>query len=199
MILGIIGSGGFAREILSIAKCYHPSCVFFDTDEKPPIHKTPVLSLKSFNPDKYLAVIAVGDPKLRQKIASEDLPKNTEYVSLIHPNAKIGYNVTYGKGTIITANCILTCDIKLGDFAQLNLATTIGHDVTCGDYFTTAPGVHISGNVEMGSRVYFGTNSSTIEKLKISDDVTIGASACVTKSLNQPGIYIGTPARKMEK
>jgi UDP-3-O-[3-hydroxymyristoyl] glucosamine N-acyltransferase len=108
-------------------------------------------------------------------------------------------SVSIGRGSIICANCILTCDIDLGDFAQLNLATTIGHDTKAGAFFTTAPGVHISGKVLAGERVYFGTNASAIEDLSICNDVVVGAGACVAKNITEPGIYVGIPAKKLEK
>ena len=44
-----------------------------------------------------------------------------------------------------------------------------------------------------------GTNSSTIEDLRISDDITIGAGACVTKDLLDSGVYVGAPAKRLEK
>ena len=56
-------------------------------------------------------------------------------------------DIAIGYGSVVCANCILTCDIRLGIFHQLNLSTTIGHDTMVGDYFTTAPGVHVSGKV----------------------------------------------------
>lgn len=108
-------------------------------------------------------------------------------------------NVIVGYGSVICPNCILTCDIQLGMFSQLNLGTTIGHDTVTGDFFTTAPGVHISGKVTAGKCVYFGTNASTVEDISIHDDVIIGAGACVSKDIIESGIYVGVPAKKMEK
>jgi acetyltransferase-like isoleucine patch superfamily enzyme len=43
------------------------------------------------------------------------------------------------------------------------------------------------------------TNSSTVEDITICDDVTIGAGACVSKDIIDNGIYVGVPAKKLEK
>jgi UDP-3-O-[3-hydroxymyristoyl] glucosamine N-acyltransferase len=108
-------------------------------------------------------------------------------------------DIVIGQGSIICANCIITCNVYLGYHTHLNLSTTIGHDTVTGDFFTTAPGVHISGKVNAGACVYLGTNASTVEDISICDNVTIGAAACVSKDIIESGIYVGVPAKKMEK
>ena len=81
---------------------------------------------------------------------------------------------------------------------QLNLHTTIGHDCIINDFFTTAPGVKISGNSMIGKCVYFGSNSSIKQKLKVCDNVTIGLNSGVVKDINESGIYGGVPVKKIK-
>jgi acetyltransferase-like isoleucine patch superfamily enzyme len=49
-------------------------------------------------------------------------------------------------------------------------------------------------NTRIGNRVSIGSNA-TILPVEICDDVVIGAGAVVTRSITQPGTYIGNPAR----
>lgn len=46
----------------------------------------------------------------------------------------------------------------------------------------------------LGNRVSVGTNA-TLLPVDICDDVVIGAGAVVTKSITQPGVYAGNPAK----
>ncbi len=48
----------------------------------------------------------------------------------------------------------------------------------------------------LGNRVSIGTNA-TILPVQICDDVVIGAGAVVTRDIVAPGIYAGSPARKI--
>ncbi len=195
---GIIGAGGFGREVYySLSDQDQLETVFFVEDKF--YRKEPnVFPLSSFNPDLYSVVVAVGDPKTRERIVSE-LPKKTSFFTHVHPSAQIlADDVQIGKGSIICAGTILTTNIKIGDHAHLNLHTSIGHDCIIGDYFTTAPGVRISGNSKIENRVYFGTNSCIREKLKICNDVTVGLNSGVISNINEPGVYIGTPAKKIK-
>lgn len=201
--LCIFGAGGFAKEVYWLAtQCGHEVEAFIDIHPGENYRDVPVVEDSYFNKDKHLAVVAVGSPKLREKIVKRiiDSHGSNVFKTLVHPKANVmDPLVKVGYGSVICANCILTCDIQLGMFSQLNLATTIGHDVIAGDFFTTAPGVHISGKVKTGDRVYFGTNSSTVEDISICNDVTVGAAACVAKDIMDSGIYVGVPAKKLEK
>ena len=62
----------------------------------------------------------------------------------------------------------------------------------------SAPGAKISGNCEIGECVYFGTNASVRQKIKICDNVIIGLNAGVVKNINEPGVYAGVPVTKIK-
>ena len=192
----LIGAGGFSREIKShigdsTIKCFVDDQYWKENNEY-------IFPLSQFNPNEYEVIIAVGDPKIRFDI-SQRLPKETKYFTFIHPSAQIlGNDVKIGKGSIICAGCILTTNIVIGDHAHLNLQTTIGHDCEIGNYFTTAPGAKISGNCKIYDCVYIGTNASIKEKIFIHSFATVGLNAGVVKHIEDSGIYIGTPAKKIK-
>ena len=196
---GIIGAGGFGREVYwSLNPTERGNTVFFvddiywdNTDEK-------ILPLSLFETDKYEVVVAIADSNHRERIVNS-LPKNTKYFTHIHPSVQIhGEDVMIGEVSIICEGSIITTNVKIGKHAHINLITTIGHDCVIGDYFTTAPGVQISGNETIGDRVYFGTRSCMKQKLTICDDVIIGLNAGVTKNITESGTYIGTPTIKIK-
>lgn len=203
--LCIVGASGFAREalcILSDLGWIGQFFAFFQSDqyyEPGQIYGYDILPLSQFDPAQHQAVIAIADPATRAKVHRE-MPAGTEYYSLVHPTVvKSGFNLQIGEGAIICAGCILTCDIVLGQHSILNLATTIGHDCIIGDYFTTTPAVNISGRCHIGDRVYIGTNAALRGHNRICDDVTIGMGAVVLKDIEEPGVYIGNPLRKLVK
>jgi sugar O-acyltransferase (sialic acid O-acetyltransferase NeuD family) len=199
----IYGAGGFAKEVYWLAlQCGFDVDVFIDINSGGYSCGIKIENEDYFDSSKHLAVVAVGNPILRKKIVNQIIERHgmSIFKTLISPTAQImDPGITIGYGSIICANCILTCNITIGPWSQLNLSTTVGHDVQTGAFFTTAPGVHISGKVITGEQVYFGTNSSTVEDISICDNVTFGAGACVSKNITEPGTYIGVPARKLEK
>ncbi len=203
----IFGTGGFAREVFcclidSWAVKSIPTkenVVFMEDDDRltqTEVMGIPVLPKSKFDIKKYDLIIGVGDPKIRKKIV-EEFPTGTTYATIIHPSVVKSDWVEVGAGSIITAGCILTCNIKIGKHAQLNLLTTIGHDCVIGDFFTTAPAANISGVCTFGDCVYFGTNTSVKQGITICDEVTIGMGGVVVKPITEPGVYIGNPVIKM--
>lgn len=196
---GIIGAGGFGREVYwSLGLGERTNTVFFVDDEYYDGKTDIILPLSQFNPNEYEVVVAIADPHHRERIVN-GLPTDTKYFTHIHPTAQIhGNDVFIGEGSIICAGTIITTNVKIGKHAHLNLITTIGHDCIIGDYFTTAPGVQISGNEVIGNRVYFGTRSCIKQKLTVCDDVIIGMNSGVVKHIKESGTYIGTPTKKIK-
>lgn len=206
----IVGTGGFAREVYCcIEDVFYANnkdvtgrVVFSDVDTCPQEYvcmgdgkMIEVIKESQLDFSKYVFFIGVGDPKVREKIVNK-YPSGIQYATIIHPSAVISEQVEIGEGSIITAGCIITCNIKIGRQAHLNLHTTIGHDCVIGDFFTTAPAANISGICHFGNRVYFGTNSCVRQGTSICDDVTIGMGGVVLNNITEPGVYVGVPARK---
>lgn len=192
----LIGAGGFAREVRSQIGDFNMKC--YVDDQYYTENNDNIYPISKFNPNTQQALIVVGNPLDRFNIVSR-MPAETEYFTFIHETAQIlGDDVEIEEGCIICAGSIITTNVKLGKHTHLNLHTTIGHDCRIGDYFTTAPGVKISGNCDIGERVYFGTNSCVREKIKICNDVTIGLMSGVVKPITESGVYVGSPVKKIK-
>lgn len=194
----LIGAGGFAREVK--AHMNQPNMKCFIDDEyhdRFSLRLKNIFPISEFDPKTQKALVVIGNPNDRAEMVKR-MPKGTKYFSFIHPSAVIlGNDVVIGDGCIVCAGSVITTNIVIEDHAQLNLLTTIGHDCRIGKYFTTAPGVKISGNCTIGDRVYFGTSSCIREKLTVADDVTIGLNGGVVKNITEPGTYVGTPTKQI--
>lgn len=205
--IAIYGASGFGRELAWLVEsCQDERFVacFIDDDEGKQgtiLNGIPVLSLEAAvkkNPDANV-IGGIGNPGIRQRLMQKAAAFGLHFDSLVHPRVEISRWVEIGVGSVICAGSILTTNIRLGTHVQINLDCTIGHDVVLDDYTTLAPGVHVSGCVKCGKRVYIGTgavilNGSQDNPLFIGDDVVIGAGACVTKSVFE-GIWVGVPAK----
>ena len=205
----IFGTGGSGRESLcclidSIAetdlKVEDIAC--FMVDDKyyleTEIMGIEVLPKSKFDVNLYEVVVSIGDSEIRKKIV-ESFPKNTKFTTIIHPSVIMSKWVEIGEGSIIAAGTKLTCNIKIGKHAQLNLQTSIGHDFKASNYFTTAQGVNISGNCTFGECTYLGANAAIREKITICDNVIIGMGGIVVKNISESGVYVGNPVKKLLK
>ena len=208
--IAIYGAGGFGREVAWLAEsCNDEYDVLCFVDDDPSgkgktINDIPVIDFKELEQrfPGIAVVAAIGSPFTRQTVMEKVEKTGFKSESLVHPRTEMSRWIELGEGNVICAGCILTTNIKTGKQVQINLDCTIGHDVVMGDYTTLAPGVHVSGWVHFGKRVYVGTgavliNGTEKNPLIINDDVIIGAGACVTKSISH-GTWGGVPAKLLK-
>jgi sugar O-acyltransferase (sialic acid O-acetyltransferase NeuD family) len=196
--IAIIGHGGFSKEIAcNLAKGSYN--FFINKKYINKENKNFVYELENIDINKYKVLIAIGDPKIRKSIVNE-LPACTEYYTYIDKYAKIldKENVNIGKGSIITAGTVITTNIKIGDFTHINLNNTIGHDTIINNYVTTTPGVHIAGNCNIGNNCYFGSGCIVRNNINICDNVVIGMNGVVSKNIEEEGVYVGVPVKKLK-
>jgi|DEB0MinimDraft_10_1074344.scaffolds.fasta_scaffold29731_3 sugar O-acyltransferase (sialic acid O-acetyltransferase NeuD family) len=183
--LQIIGHGGFAKEVAAWAsKVYMID--FFVEDE---YACRGALPLSKIDP-KIPAVISIGDPNTRRRIA-ESLP-DQKWDTLVHPSVTLlDRDVRAMRGCIICEGSILTQDIVINEHSIINLNCTIGHNCRIGAYNTLSPAVNMSGNVTTNNNVYIGTNASIKEGVIITGNVTIGMGATVIGDIKEAGTYVG--------
>jgi len=208
----IVGTGGFAKETAFVIEEINKKEHFWNllgfiasdkqlkgsTQGKYKVHNTDDWLLTT---DKKVNVVfGLGDPKLISKLSNKfKVNNNLIFPNLIHPSV-IGdwEKVILGKGNIICAGNIFTTDIFVGSFNVFNLSCTVGHDTEVGSCNVFNPTVNISGGVKIENNILIGTGSQLLQYMKICSDSTIGAGSVVTKNIEEPGVYVGTPARKIK-
>lgn len=111
----------------------------------------------------------------------------------IGPFTEIQKNVVIGSGTKVQSHSFI-CEL-----VTIGTGCFIGHGVMfINDLFSS--GGPAGGDQSkwkqtvVGNNVSIGSNA-TILPVEICDDVVIGAGSVVTKSISQPGIYAGNPAK----
>ena len=193
----IYGASGFGRELAWLIESCAEKAVHYELgcfiDDESSKHGTlvngiRVVSFEDATQEYPGAAVAagIGNPQLREKLVAKSAEAGFKFATIVYPSVERSHWIEIGKGTVICAGCILTTNIRLGKHVQINLNCTIGHDVVMGDFTTLAPGVHVSGWVHLGKRVYVGTGATIIngteeKPLTIGDDAVIGAGAVVTK------------------
>lgn len=206
--IAIFGVGGFGREVLALIKdinkvapTYNIIGFFDDGYEKgvmvngyPNLGKSE--DLNKWETPISLAV-SIGNPVIKKRILDKITNPLVDYPTLIHPLAWIGDKefVEIGKGCIICAGTLITTNIKIEDFAILNLGCTVGHDSIIKKYSAFMPSVNISGEVTIGEGVYIGTGAKIINQLNIGNYTIVGAGAVVSKTLPAKCTAVGVPAK----
>jgi UDP-3-O-[3-hydroxymyristoyl] glucosamine N-acyltransferase len=116
--------------------------------------------------------------------------------SFVGPFVEIQKNVNIGKRCKIQSHSFICEMVTIGNDCFISHGAMFINDLF-------ADGGPAGGDkskwksTTVGNNVSIGTNA-TILPVDICDYVTIGAGAVVTKSIKEPGIYAGNPARKIK-
>lgn len=146
-----------------------------------------------------LVVCAVGDPALRRRLVARATELGLSFASVAHPAAVVPPNAVVGTGVLISAGVMTTSSMRLGDHVIVNLGCTVAHDAVLEDFVTLAPGVHVSGHVQIGADCDLGTGAVVLPKVKIGARSIIGAGAVVTRDLPTDVTAVGVPARVIKR
>lgn len=202
--VAIIGAGGFAREVLWALReaRAHGSEVgfqpvaFVDRARRDDAFKgLPVITLDDVAPGTFLLCGIGGMTEIKERIVRDALARGHRFApAVIAAGARVGPDVEIGAGSIVCAGSIVTCDVVIGAHVAVNLDCTIGHDARIGDFSTLSPGVHVSGNVDMGHAVYAGTGAVILEGLKLGARSILGAGAVATRDVPEHALAVGVPA-----
>ena len=210
----IIGAGGFAKEVAflieeinRVSKSKYRINAFIDRNVKENDclyvngENIRVIDEQNFS-ENYTnrninLAFGIGTPEYIKNI-SERFSERYFFPNLIHPGF-IGdlKGIRFGKGNIVTAGCIFTTNIEIGNFNVFNLHTTVGHDCIIRNCNVINPGTNISGGVVIGDNNLIGTNATVLQYKMIGNNNIVGAGTLVNKNIENDSVMVGIPARKI--
>ncbi|MBP3557002.1 MAG: acetyltransferase [Thermoguttaceae bacterium] len=144
-------------------------------------------------------IVAIGAARVRERLQTRLLDANLRVVSLIHPNAVVADDCVVGPGTAVMAGVVINPSVRIGAGCIVNTAASVDHDCVVEDFAHISVGARLAGTVSAGARSWIGIGATISNNIKICADCTIGAGAVVVKDIDEPGVYVGVPARKMVK
>lgn len=214
MNLVIVGCGEFAEivyEYLHMKGDESPvQVVAFSAEEKYIDKKemcgVPVVPLegleKSHPQDSHRVFVAISYSqlnRLRTRLYEGLRKKGYGLLRFISRNAFVWDINKIGQHCFIFENNVIQPFVRIGDNVILWSGNHIGHHSTIKDNCYISSHVVISGACEIGENSFLGVNCTIHDRVKIARDCIIGAGAVVLKDTEPEGIYVGNPARRLDK
>jgi sugar O-acyltransferase (sialic acid O-acetyltransferase NeuD family) len=125
----------------------------------------------------------------------ERFQQRIPFASLVHPSCFVDETATIAPGAVLFPGCVVDKGAVVGENVLLNVGTIVAHDSQIGAHSFVGPGVAIAGFVRIGRSVFLGTGTRLVDNVTVADEVQTGAGAVVVKNLDEPGLYVGVPAR----
>jgi sugar O-acyltransferase (sialic acid O-acetyltransferase NeuD family) len=211
MKLVIVGarSDGQAHIVLDMLEEGVPYEAVAFLDETPElwgstVHGLPVLG----PPDRVVgamrmgargAVVAIGDPHARERLAQVAREAGLDLPPLIHPRCYLAPSVEVGQGAYVAVLAVVYTGARVGDLAWVPPHAHVGHHVQVGDCATLSPGVRIAGRARIGRRAFLGVGAMVLPDVTVGDDAIVGAGAVVTGDVAPGTTVAGVPARTLRR
>ena len=207
-ILGIIGAGHLGQQIAhyAISDNHYDEVVFFDDYEKShKIKNCRVLGklerveecYKEGEFHELMVGIGYNHIPFRQEVFQKF--RSIPYGKIVHSTSWIDPTAVIGDGVIVYPSCTVDANVVIKENVLLNLATTIAHDSVLHEHSFVSPNVALAGFVTIGAMCVLGINSTVIDSINIAEGIRLGGGTVVIKNLNKKGLYVGNPARYINK
>lgn len=215
-LYGIVGAGGYGREVMPVAQRMIESMPFFTNDEFVFVVENPLVKqvngVKVLTPEEFYAHpaltkyfnIAIGDSNTRERISSEFISNGISPFTIKSDNSLIYETADIDIGAVLSPFVTVTANTKIGKFFHANLYSYVAHDCVIGDYVTFAPGVKCNGNVVIENHAYIGAGAvikqgTAKRPVIIGTGAVVGMGAVVTKSVPAGTTVFGNPAKPLSK
>lgn len=206
MTLGIIGAGGFGREILEyVADAADDGADlevggFFDdrADAREGFgEEHPILGglseIEHARLDGY--VIALGDARLRRSVARQLDVWGRTLTSVIHPTAHVSRSAQIGPGAVLCPFTLVGPHAVVGRNLSLNCYGSIGHDSVIGDDCVVSPYVAVTGTVRLGDACFLGTHATIAPGVEVGAFSKVMAGSFVHRNAPAGSLLAGSPAK----
>ncbi|HET8524680.1 MAG TPA: acetyltransferase [Thermomicrobiales bacterium] len=201
--LFLLGGGGHAKVVVDAARAMGDYDVTGIFDDDPARQGGDVLGVPVLGPiceesfarhEARLAVIAIGDNRMRRQIACR-YGHLVEWATIVHPRAIVAASATLGRGTVVMAGAVVQPAVVIGEHVILNTVSSVDHDSEVGSFAHLAPGVHAAGGVRIGEGALIGIGAVALPERTIGAWATVGAGAVVVRDVQGGAIVKGVPAR----
>ena len=110
---------------------------------------------------------------------------------------RIGDDVEVGANTTIDRGALE--DTVIGDGTKIDNCVTVGHGARLGRGCMIVAGVGIAGSADLGDYVVIGGHGGVAGHIRVAGGTQIAANSSVMKSIRNPEVLAGIPARPIRE
>lgn len=208
----LIGGGGHCRSVIDVIESenrYHILGIL-DFPEKVGekvlgydiIGTDSEEELKRLLPKCENFLLTIGQVKsanLRIKLFDRIHKIGGKLPTIISPLAKVSRHAQIGEGTVVHHFACVNANAIVGKNGIINTAALVEHDAIIGDHCHIATRATANGEAQVKKGSMLGSHSCLLPTVVLPENSLLAAGSVLTKSPDQSGVYIGQPAKRLQK
>ena len=206
----VLGAGGHAKVLIDVLRIKAITIVGITSIELQDINRKlngiNIIGnddvIFSYTPESVHLVNGIGytgKTEKRRKLFEFFKGKGYSFAGVIHPSAVISHDVQMDEGVQVMAGAVIQAGSKIEKNTIINTKVSVDHDCVIGSHVHLAPGVTISGGVQVADDVHIGAGATIIQGIRIGKKCLIGAGSLVLNDVKDGVTVFGAPAREAKR
>lgn len=198
--IGLIGFGSVGKQLYNtlLENNYSENQIFIfaddaETDEDKRRYKFNDFKLERFRELQFIPTLGYLSKNLKYQVLNYLGENNYTIFSFIHPTAFVSKNAKIGRGVIIYPLCNIDQGVTVDDGSIILNSSVIAHDTYVGKCSYLAPGVCLSGFINIGELCFIGSAATVANNITVGKNSTIAIGTCLTKDIPENSFVIGNP------
>lgn len=187
----IVGAGGHGRSVAeaALASGDFDTLGFADdaADNVPQVWGYPVwgttTDLARYRANADVAIVAMGNNALREKLCEQLLAAEFELATIIHPRAIVSPRAKIGPGTAIMAGAIIGTEAQLGTGVIVNSGAIVDHHAQVHDYGHLGVNACMAGGAILGKGAWIQAGSALGYGVQIAENIVLTPGTALPKSI----------------
>ncbi len=203
----VLGAGGHAKVLIDVLRIRAITVVGITSIELQDINKKlnginvignddTVFQYSSESVHLVNGIGFAGKTEKRRKLFEFFKDKGYSFARVIHPSAVISPDVQMDEGVQVMAGAVIQAGSKIKENSIINTKVSVDHDCVIGPHVHLAPGVTISGGVQVADDVHIGAGTTIIQGIRIGKKCLIGAGSLVLNDVKDGVTIFGVPAKE---
>lgn len=140
-------------------------------------------------------LLAIGDPRAREKVAGRLRSRGGEFVTLVHPLAYVASSARVGYGSVVAPYATIGAGAQVGEFTNIHFYASAAHDTRIGSYVSLSPYAVANGQVVLGDSVFLGTRVTVNPTVKVGSGARVTSGSVVYRDVPENALASGNPAK----
>ncbi len=144
-----------------------------------------------------VALWSIKNPQLRNKLHFLVERAGGKFATVIASTAHVSDYAVVEAGTVVLHGATVNAGAHIGKGCIINTQANIEHDVWVDDYCHVSTGAMVNGDCRIGFGTFIGSGAIVCAGVKICSECIVGMGSVITKDLEDPGPWVGVPARRI--